>query len=100
MLPIESCCVPKFDAKSRSEDLARTKSLRISSPGGRVAVKPVADANVMLSAVLGGRAKAVLEHPDVLEVLTTAVTLAEVQEYSAQLATKKQIGRASCRERV
>ena len=51
----------------------------------------VADANVLLSAVLGGRAKTVLEHPEVAEVLTTEFTLAEVQEYSAQLAKKKRL---------
>jgi predicted nucleic acid-binding protein len=54
-------------------------------------VKPAADANVLLSAVLGGRAKAVLEDPRVTEVLTTEITLAEVQEYSAQLAEKKRL---------
>ena len=46
----------------------------------------VADANVLLSAVLGGRANAVLEHPGVTEVLTGEITLSEVQEYAAQLA--------------
>jgi predicted nucleic acid-binding protein len=46
---------------------------------------------VLLSAVLGGRAKAVLEDPGVTEVLTTEITLAEVQEYSAQLAKKKRL---------
>lgn len=49
----------------------------------------VADANVLLSAVLGGRARVVLEHPGVTDILTTEVTLAEVQEYAAQLAVKK-----------
>jgi predicted nucleic acid-binding protein len=51
----------------------------------------VADANVLLSAVLGGRAKAVLEHPEVTEVLTTEITLSEVQEYATQLAKKKRL---------
>jgi predicted nucleic acid-binding protein len=51
----------------------------------------VADANVLLSAVIGGRAKAVLEHPSVTEVLTAEATLAEVQEYATQLATKKRL---------
>lgn len=49
----------------------------------------VADANVLLSAVIGGRAKAVLEHSDVDEVLTTETVLAEVQEYAVQLAGKR-----------
>jgi len=54
-------------------------------------VRLVADANVLLSAVLGGRARAVLEHPQTTEVLTAEATLAEVQEYAAQLATKKNL---------
>jgi len=54
-------------------------------------VKLVADANVLLSAVLGGRAGAVLEHPLVEEILTTDVTLAEVQEYAPQLAKRKRL---------
>ena len=48
-----------------------------------------ADANVLLSAVLGGRARAVLEHPNVEEVFTAETTLAEVQEYAPLLARKK-----------
>ncbi|MFN0168381.1 MAG: PIN domain-containing protein [Bryobacteraceae bacterium] len=50
-----------------------------------------ADANVLLSAVLGGRANAVLSHPEVEDVFTTEVTFAEVQEYAAQLARKKRL---------
>jgi predicted nucleic acid-binding protein len=69
----------------------KRRSLRISSPGGRAGVKLVADANVLLSAVLGGGAKAVLEHPLVTEVLTAEMTLSEVQEYAAQLARKKRL---------
>ena len=51
----------------------------------------VADANVLLSAVLGGRAQAILDHPKVTEVITTRFTLSEVQEYAAQLAVKKRL---------
>jgi predicted nucleic acid-binding protein len=54
-------------------------------------VRVVADANVLLSAVLGGRARVVLYHPRIDEVLTTAVTLAEVQEYAAHLAKRKRL---------
>jgi predicted nucleic acid-binding protein len=54
-------------------------------------VKLVADANVLLSAVLGGRANLVLRHPLVEEILTTEVTLSEVEEYAAQLARKKRL---------
>ena len=50
-----------------------------------------ADANVLLSAVVGGRARDVLTHPGVEEVLTTAATLGEVQEYLAHLARKKRL---------
>ena len=51
----------------------------------------VAGADVLLSAVIGGCARAVLEHPSITEVLTAEATLAEVQEYAAQLATKKHL---------
>jgi hypothetical protein len=54
-------------------------------------VKLIADANVLLSAVLGGRAAVVLQHPLVDEVLTTEATLGEVQEYAAGLARKKRL---------
>jgi predicted nucleic acid-binding protein len=54
-------------------------------------VKLVADANVLLSAVLGGRAALVLQHPEVEEVLTTGVTFAEVQEYAVVLGRKKRL---------
>jgi predicted nucleic acid-binding protein len=54
-------------------------------------VRLVADANVLLSAVVGGRARDILEHPEVEEVLTTSATLAEVQEYLAHLARKKRL---------
>jgi predicted nucleic acid-binding protein len=52
-------------------------------------VKLVADANVLLSASIGGRARGVLMHPTVEEVLTTPGTLAEVQEYLGSLARKR-----------
>lgn len=51
----------------------------------------VADANVLLAAVLGGRAKAVLQHPEVEEVLTAEVTFAEVQEYAVILARRRRL---------
>jgi len=54
-------------------------------------VRLVADANVLLSAVLGGHARLVLEHPKVAEVVTARATYAEVQEYAAVLARKKQL---------
>jgi predicted nucleic acid-binding protein len=49
-------------------------------------VKLAADANVLLSALIGGQATLVLRHPAIEEILTTEVTLAEVQEYAGQLA--------------
>ena len=54
-------------------------------------MKLVADANVLLAALLGGRAKVVLQHPEVEELLTTEVTLAEVQEYAVILAKKRRL---------
>jgi len=54
-------------------------------------VKLVADANVLLAAVLGGRARAVLEHPEIDELLTPEVTLAEVEEYAVILARKRRL---------
>jgi predicted nucleic acid-binding protein len=54
-------------------------------------VRLVADANALLAALIGGRARRVLGHPQVEEVLTTAVTLAEVQEYAGRLARKKRL---------
>ncbi len=52
-------------------------------------MKLVADANVLLSAILGGRAKVVLSHPEVEEVVTTEVS--EVEEYATVLARKKRL---------
>ena len=51
----------------------------------------VADANVLLAAVLGGRAKALLQHPQIDELLTAEATLAEVQEYAVILAKKRHL---------
>ena len=51
----------------------------------------VADANVLLSCILGGRAGLVLEHPRVEEILTARATYTEIQEYAPQLARKKQL---------
>lgn len=50
-----------------------------------------ADANVLLSAVLDGRAKAILLHPDVEEVVTAESVFHEVQEYASSLARKKRL---------
>jgi len=54
-------------------------------------VRLAADANVLLSAVLGGRAKDVLLHHEVEEVVTAETTFQEVQEYASQLARKKRL---------
>ena len=48
----------------------------------------VADANVLLSAAIGGRAALILARPDLSETVTPASALAEVQEYAAPLARK------------
>ena len=57
----------------------------------RPAVKLAADANVLLSAVIGGRAKLILSHPAIEEVVTTASVFAELEEYAAILGQKKKI---------
>jgi predicted nucleic acid-binding protein len=54
-------------------------------------VKIAADANALLSAVLGGRANLILEHPEIEEVLTAEESMDEVQEYAARLARKKRL---------
>lgn len=46
----------------------------------------VADANVLLSAVIGGRAKLVLGHPDVEAVSAPVFALDEVHKYLPVLA--------------
>ncbi len=51
----------------------------------------VADANVLLSALIGGRARLALTHPSVEAVYAAAATLAEVQEYMSTLARKKRL---------
>jgi len=54
-------------------------------------VRLVVDANVLLAAVLGGRAKAILQHPEIDELLTTGAALDEVQEYAGILARKRRL---------
>ena len=54
-------------------------------------MKLAADANVLLSAVIGGQAMRVLRHAAIEELLTTETTLAEVQEYAGQLARKRRL---------
>lgn len=54
-------------------------------------MKLAADANVLLSSVLGGRARLVLDHPEIDEVLTTEATFAEVREYALLLGRKKKL---------
>ena len=54
-------------------------------------MKIAADANVLLSAVLGGRDNLILQHPDVEEIFTAEETLDEVQEYAPALARKKRL---------
>jgi predicted nucleic acid-binding protein len=54
-------------------------------------VRLAADANVLLSAVIGGRARLVLSNPDIEEVVTTETVFAEVEEYAAVLGHKRKI---------
>ena len=51
----------------------------------------VADANVLLSAVIGGRARLVLQHPNVQAVYAPVFALDEVHEYVGVLAEKKRL---------
>ena len=51
----------------------------------------VADANVLLSAVIGGRAGLVLQHERVEHVYTPAAAYDEVFEYLGPLARKKRL---------
>ena len=51
----------------------------------------VADANVLLSAVIGGRAKLILGHPDIEAVFTPTAAIDEVYEYLPALARKKRL---------
>jgi len=54
-------------------------------------VRLVADANVLLSALIGGRARLALTHPSVEAVYTAAAVLGEVQEYVPELARTKRL---------
>ena len=54
-------------------------------------MKIAADANALLSAVLGGRANLIVQHPEVEEIFTAEETLDEVQEYAPALARKKRL---------
>ncbi len=54
-------------------------------------MKLAADANVLLSALMGGRAKLALNHPQIGEIFTTEHTFAEVEEYALVLARKKRL---------
>ena len=51
----------------------------------------VADANVLLSAVIGGRAALALRHDKVEQVFTPAVAYDEVFEYLPSLAKKRRL---------
>lgn len=54
-------------------------------------MKLVADANVLLSAVLGGRARLALTHPELEELFTPEVTMREVEEYAQVLSRKRRL---------
>lgn len=54
-------------------------------------MKLAADANALLSSVIGGRARLVFDHPEIEEVVTTEATFAEVREYALLLGRKKKI---------
>ena len=60
-------------------------------PGSKRGLRLAADANVLLSALIGGRAGAVLIAETVEEVFTTEQVIEEVREYSALLAVKRRL---------
>jgi predicted nucleic acid-binding protein len=64
---------------------------RKTSPSVAVSLVSEATHNVLLSAVIGGRARLVLSHPHVEEVLTTETVFAEVERYAAVLGRKRKI---------
>src|SRR5207237_452704 len=47
--------------------------------------------NVLLASLLGGRARLVMNNPQIEELLTPQVTFAEVQEYAPVLARRKRL---------
>lgn len=67
----------------------KAKSCPSLNPGAKSGVKLAADANVLLSALIGGQAKRALAYPEIEEIFTTAVNLEEVQEYAPSLARKR-----------
>jgi predicted nucleic acid-binding protein len=54
-------------------------------------VRLAADANVLLSVVIGGQAKLILTSPQIDQILTVESILAEVEEYAGLLARKKRL---------
>lgn len=54
-------------------------------------MKVAADANVLLAAVIGGRARLILSHPQITEIFTTESIIGEVQEYAPLLGAKKRL---------
>jgi predicted nucleic acid-binding protein len=54
-------------------------------------VKLAADANVLLAAVLGGRARLILGSTEIEEIMTAETTFAEVEEYAVVLAKKRRL---------
>jgi predicted nucleic acid-binding protein len=54
-------------------------------------VKLAADANVLLSALIGGRAKLILSHPQIHEIFTTEHAFAEVEEYAPVLSRQRRL---------
>jgi predicted nucleic acid-binding protein len=56
-------------------------------------VRLAADADVLLAAVVGGRAKLILTSPQIDEILTIEPILAEVEEYAGLLASKKRLAK-------
>ena len=60
----------------------------------------VADANVLLSAVIGGRASLALRHEEVEQVFTTATAYDEVFEYLPSLPRESGSNSTRCSSRA
>src|SRR5947208_15920390 len=77
--------------KSNAGEFRKGNSWPTSKTGARAVVRLAADANVLLASLLGGRARLVMNNPQIEELLTPQVTFAEVQEYAPVLARRKRL---------
>jgi predicted nucleic acid-binding protein len=89
--PGELAAAAESSDSSTDAGLRRRTSSPTSRRGAGSGVRLVADANVLPSALIGGRARLALTHSSVEATYAAAATLAEVQEYVPTLARKKRL---------